>query len=90
MKDIKPPADLVDHLCASFALEPDEARRLVIEVTAYFHETASEYAIRRHREMQAEGVPNPSAFDEIARELEVIPVRAGPLSARQIRRIIYG
>ena len=90
MSEINPPSDLVSHLCSSSFLEPAEARRLVREVTAYFHETANEYAARRHRELQNEGLANPAAFEQIARELAAFPVRAEPLSARQIRRIIYG
>ena len=90
MTDTDVPADLLAHLCGSLGLDRPEARRLIIEVTTYFHETSDAYAIRRHQELQKEGVPNSAAFERIATELTRYPVRAQPLTQRQIRRIIYG
>jgi hypothetical protein len=45
---------------------------------------------RRHRELQASGLANAAIFDCIAAELAARPVAAPTLSARQLRRVVYG
>ena len=67
-----------------------DARRVVDDVLAYFTETAEEYVRRRHHELQLRGVRNEQSFAIIADELRSCPVRAPELSARQLRRIVYG
>lgn len=87
------PADLealVAHLVRTSGLEPARAARLVGDVLAYLDEAPEDFVRRRHRELQAVGVANPDSFQRIADELAGWRFRAPALSARQIRRIIYG
>ena len=63
---------------------------MVDDVLAYFTETAEDYVRRRHQELQLRGVKNEQSFAVIAEELRRYPVRAPELSARQLRRIVYG
>ena len=82
--------DLLDHLARTTALGPSEAARVVADVLAYFSESAEEYVRRRHTELQARGLTNERIFERIALELPQRRVRAAELSARQLRRIVYG
>ncbi|WP_344441749.1 hypothetical protein [Kitasatospora nipponensis] len=87
----QPPfADLVGHLTRTSVLGPREAARVVAEVLAYFSESTSEFVQRRHGELQARGLTNEQIFARIAEELATRRVAAPELSARQLRRIVYG
>jgi hypothetical protein len=81
---------LVAHLVRSSGLESARAARLVGDVLAYLDEVPEAFVRRRHRALQAAGVANPESFQRIADELAGWRFRAPALSARQIRRIIYG
>ncbi len=85
-----PHEELLDHLARTTALAPSEAARVVADVLAYFAESAEEYVRRRHAELQARGLTNERIFERIAGELPLRRVRAPDLSARQLRRIVYG
>lgn len=82
--------DLVDHLVRTTHLPAGVARRVVGDVVAYFSEPVEAVVRRRHRELQASGRTNPDIFDRIAAELAARPVAAPALTARQLRRIVYG
>lgn len=82
--------DLVDHLVRTTHLPAGVARRVVGDVVAYFSEPVEAVVRRRHRELQASGRTNPEIFDRIAAELAARPVAAPALTARQLRRIVYG
>ena len=82
--------DLVRHLYRTADLDPGTARRVIEEVLAWHGEDLETFVRRRHRELQAEGVANPEAFERLAAELRRRRVRAPELSVRQIRRVIYG
>jgi hypothetical protein len=82
--------DLVDHLVRTTRLPSGIARRVVDDVVAYFGEPVEALVRRRHRELQAAGRSNAEIFDRIAAELAARPVAAPELSARQLRRIVYG
>jgi hypothetical protein len=82
--------DLVAHVARTTRLPTGVARRVVDDVVAYFAEPAEAVVRRRHRELQATGMPNPRIFDRIAAELAERPVAAPTLTPRQIRRIVYG
>ncbi|MFE0458478.1 hypothetical protein ACFW1A_04345 [Kitasatospora sp. NPDC058965] len=87
----QPPfADLIAHLTRTSVLGPGEAARVVAEVLAYFSETATEFVQRRHAELQARGLTNEQIFARLAVELPARRVAAPELSARQLRRIVYG
>lgn len=63
---------------------------MVADVLAFFGDTTEEFVRRRHRELRLLGVRNDEIFTRISTELRSWPVRAPDLSARQLRRIVYG
>ena len=82
--------ELVDHLVRTTRLPAGVSRRVVDDVVAYFGEPVEALVRRRHRELQAAGQANAGIYDRIAAELAARPVAAPELSARQLRRIVYG
>ncbi len=82
--------ELVEHLERSTRMSSNEARRLVEEVVMFFSDTVERYVRRRHIELQAEHYKNDEIFGRIASELRARRFAAPPLTARQIRRLIYG
>ncbi|RBM11916.1 hypothetical protein [Streptomyces sp. PT12] len=85
-----PHDDLVDHLVRSTPLARGEAARVIMDVLAYFDETAEEFVRRRHRELRSQGLVNATIFQRIADELPHRAVAPPELSLRQLRRIVYG
>lgn len=83
-------ADLVEQIIRTTGLPAGEARRIVADVAAYFSEPVEDYVRRRHQELQLRGGRNEEIFERIRAELAHRPVRAPDLSARQLRRIVYG
>ena len=82
--------DLVAYLARSSRLSPEEARRVVETVLTFLNESAEEFVRRRHRALQAEGVPNPAIYLQLTAELSARRFRAPAYTERQIRRMIYG
>jgi hypothetical protein len=82
--------ELVDHLTVTTRLNREEAGRAVAEVLAYFSESLEQFVTRRHAELQEEQHKNAAIFEEISAELTVRRFVAPSLTARQVRRIIYG
>ena len=84
--------ELSAYLASTTRLEPAEARRVVRELLEFLaEETAEAFAIRRHRELKAEGtVKNDAIYRLIAAEMAQRPFAAPRLTQRQIRRLIYG
>jgi len=82
--------DLVAHLVRSTPLSSGEAARVVAEVVGYFSEQLPEFVRRRHAELQRHGLTNEQIFAELKVELASRRVAPPPLSARQLRRIVYG
>jgi hypothetical protein len=62
----------------------------VAEVLSYFAEPTDAFVRRRHRELQARGMHNDRIFSGVAAELRARRVAPPELSARQLRRIVYG
>jgi hypothetical protein len=85
-----PHDDLLQHLLRTTALGPGEAARVIADVLAYFAESTEEYVRRRHGELQARGLTNDQIFARIGPELRQRRVAAPELSARQLRRLVYG
>ncbi|MER5867381.1 hypothetical protein [Kitasatospora sp. NPDC002040] len=85
-----PHEDLLAHLTRTTPLGPGEAARVIAEVLAYFSESTEEYVRRRHGELQARGLTNEKIFARLAGELTARRVAAPELTARQLRRIVYG
>ena len=84
------PSSLLDHLVHTGGLGRAEARRMVEEVISYYGETPEAFVIRRHRELQAEGLRNRAIYARLAAEMDGWRFRVPRLSERQIRRIVYG
>lgn len=82
--------DLVEHLARSTPLSTSEAARVVAEVVGYFAEPVQDFVRRRHAEMKHRGLANDQIFAELGAELAVRRVAPPPLSARQLRRMVYG
>jgi hypothetical protein len=85
-----PAADLVRQISHTTGLSAGDAERVVADVVAYFSDTAEQYVRRRHRELRLRGVKNEAIFEMVRAELARWPVMAPELSARQLRRIVYG
>jgi hypothetical protein len=82
--------DLVAHLVRSTPLTPSEAARVVAEVLGYFSEELPDFVRRRHAELKRRGLKNEQIFAVLHAELATRRVAPPPLSARQLRRIVYG
>ena len=90
MSPARVPASLLDHLVQTSGLRRSEAHRIVEEVVSFYGETPEAFVVRRHRELQAEGMRNRAIYTRVAQEMEGWRFRARPLSERKIRRIVYG
>jgi hypothetical protein len=90
MTDPEELGELISYLTRTTRLSSEEAGRVVAEVLSFLQETPEEFVRRRHRALQAEGLSNPSIYVRLAAELSALRFRAPTLTARQIRRIIYG
>lgn len=82
--------ELIDHLARTTPLSPSESARVVAEVLSYFSEPTEEFVRRRHDELRRAGLTNEKIFTRIQAELPLRRVSPPELSARQLRRIIYG
>lgn len=84
------PEELVQRLCAMSSLAPTTANHLVQEILHFYRDTAEDFIIKRHSELQNEGLSNSKIYAQIELELHQRRFHPPPLSLRQIRRIIYG
>jgi hypothetical protein len=84
------PQDLVRHVARSTGLDEATAARVVADVIAYFGQTVEEYVIGRHDALKRRNRKNDDIWPLIAAELENRRFKAGELSERQLRRIVYG
>ena len=82
--------DAQRRLQVLLGLSPELAARAVAETLDCFQVEVDAYIVDRHAELQAQGEANPDIFERIAAELGALRFRAPALSARQIRRRIYG
>jgi hypothetical protein len=84
------PQDLVRYLAASTGLPQATAVRVVADVVTYFDETVEEFVRRRHAELRRRQRKNDEIWPELAAEMGQRRFAAPELSARQLRRIVYG
>ena len=82
--------EVQQRLQSVLGLTAGQASRAVDEVLDSLALEVDEYIARRHGELQAQGESNAVIFERIAEELRALRFRAPELSARQIRRRIYG
>ena len=90
MSDFGEIEELIAYLVRTSRLSRQEATRLVNEVLGFLAETPEAFIRRRHVALQSQGLANDAIFTRLVAELEQLRFRAPPLTARQIRRIIYG
>jgi len=83
-------AEVQRRLQSVLGLSRTQASRAVDEVLDSLELEVDQYIARRHGELQAAGENNSEIFERIAEELRVLRFKAPELSARQIRRRIYG
>jgi len=83
-------AEVQLRLQSVLGLSRAQAGRAVDEVLDSLGLEVDEYIARRHGELQAQGEGNSEIFERIAEELRALRFKAPELSARQIRRRIYG
>lgn len=85
-----PDPQLVEHLVRQSGLSKEAAVRLIGEIVALYSETPHSYIRRRHFELQKSGLSNERIYTIIAEELADHRFCCEPMTARQIRRAIYG
>lgn len=83
-------SDVQQRLQSVLGLSRAQATRAVDEVLDSLGLEVDEFIARRHGELQAQGENNAEIFERIAEELRALRFKAPELSARQIRRRIYG
>jgi hypothetical protein len=83
-------AELISQVSASTGLSAGEAARVVADVVGWYGESVEDYVRRRHAHLHTYGKRNDEIFALIAAELRGRLVAAPDLSARQLRRIVYG
>jgi len=82
--------ELIARVAASTGLSPGEATRVVADVLGWYREPVEAFVRRRHAHFKRLGNKNDEIFALIAAELAERLVASPTLSARQLRRIVYG
>lgn len=67
-----------------------ELTRLLDEINSYYELEMKEFVQLRHLQLKNEGWQNADIFEQLQHEIENRRFKAGEVSLRQIRRIIYG
>lgn len=84
------PDDLVRHVAATTGLDEATATRVVADVVAYFGQPVEEFVRQRHTELRDMNKRNDDIWPRLAAEVSSHRFRAGDLTKRQLRRIVYG
>ena len=88
---MKPSIEAVQRRLQSvLGLSAAQAIRVVDEVLDSLSVDVDEFIAARHAELQLQGAHNGEIFERISSELRQWRFKAPALSARQIRRRIYG
>jgi len=82
--------DLIQHLRAVTGLEAEVLAKILNEVKSWYSEELAAWVLRRHEELQRQGLRNREIYGRIREEARNMLVRPATLSERQIRRMIYG
>lgn len=78
------------RLVTLLGLSEQDARRAVAEVLDSFSTSVDEYIQARHSELQAHGAVGREIYESIAQELPLLRFPGPELTARQVRRRVYG
>ena len=81
---------LVDQLERTTQLPRGLLARVVADVLGHYEEGVDAFVRRRHGELQVEGHSNPVIWDRLPGEIALRRFSSAELSARQLRRIVYG
>ena len=87
---MQPVREAEQRLQGLLGLSLQQAARAVAETLDSLQLDVDQYIAARHAELQRQGVANAEIFERIAGELPQLRFKAPELSARQIRRRIYG
>jgi hypothetical protein len=82
--------DLLKHLAAVTGLDPGTLGKILEEIHHWYDEDLRGWLVRRHRELQGQGLKNREIYPRLQDEAGRALLRPGPLSQRQIRRALYG
>jgi len=82
--------DLLVHLGRVSRSSGNEVEKIVRETLEYFSETVEQFVARRHAELKSDELKNDAIYERIQAELATRRFAASALSARQIRRLVYG
>lgn len=82
--------ELIERVAATTGLPAADAARVIDDVLAWYAEPLEDYVRRRHAHHQTYGKRNEEIFALIADELAQRTVAAPVVTARQLRRIVYG
>jgi hypothetical protein len=82
--------ETVRRLSIVLGLSREQAERALLELCDSMSLDVDAYILARHAELQAQGITNPEIYERIAAELPQLRFKTKPISARQIRRRIYG
>jgi len=82
--------ELIEHLTRTGRLDSREAGHLVDEVLGFLDESVEQFVRRRHGELQREGFDNEAIYRRVSEEAGRRLFRVAELTARQVRRLIYG
>ncbi|MDB4973422.1 MAG: hypothetical protein JWN48_1763, partial [Myxococcaceae bacterium] len=85
-----PREEAIKRLQVLLGLGTDRAEQAVAEVLDCMRLSVDEYIRARHGVLQSQGFGNPDIYERIASELPALRFAGPALSARQIRRRIYG
>ena len=81
---------LIHNLQSVTGLDEGVLRKILQEIRDWYDEDLQAWALRRHRDLQRQGIPNREIFGILREEAGRILIRPRPLTERQIRRMIYG
>ncbi len=90
MKRLIPFSDFKQFLLDSFSLDDRELSRLLDEINSFYGLEMKEFVQLRHVQLKNEGWQNAEIYKQLQQEIEDRRFKAGGISLRQIRRIIYG
>ncbi|MCK4303125.1 MAG: hypothetical protein KAY24_02705 [Candidatus Eisenbacteria sp.] len=83
-------SELLQHLQTVTGQGEPLLAKILEEIQSWYTRDLSTWIRDRHRELQRHGFRNREIYPRLRDESQRILVHPGPLTERQIRRIIYG
>ena len=82
--------ELLQHLQAVTGQGERVLAKILEEIQSWYAKDLPTWMRDRHRELQRQGLRNREIYPRLQEESQGILVNPGPLTERQIRRMIYG